>query len=260
MTDTIQHRRGTAARWTAANPVLRAGEIGVETDTVKLKVGDGETAWNSLPYCAGLQGQKGDKGDKGDDADISDITDLQARADALETHAQLVDNELSTKQDALDGLLQAPEGVDLQLKPVNSDNPQADLMWRIAALSDGQKFAGTLIAPADAAGCGYIADLSALVEPGYGPNDYAIYQHAGEMIVQDQTTGYVYKFLLGGGKVQLMGTTNPNNWTAPVAPSTSVTISDWVSMTATQGGYRFTSLASPARNFVITGTKTRKEY
>lgn len=44
----IQLRRGTAAEWTAANPVLADGEMGLETDTKIIKVGDGITAWNSL--------------------------------------------------------------------------------------------------------------------------------------------------------------------------------------------------------------------
>lgn len=47
---TIQHRRGTAAEWTAADPTLAAGEIGVETDTGNFKFGDGSTAWSSLSY------------------------------------------------------------------------------------------------------------------------------------------------------------------------------------------------------------------
>lgn len=47
-------RRGTAAEWTAANPVLAAGEIGFETDTSKFKFGDGSTAWSSLPYYASI--------------------------------------------------------------------------------------------------------------------------------------------------------------------------------------------------------------
>ena len=46
----IQLRRGTAAQWTAANTVLRAGELGLETDTNKIKVGDGVVAWNTLDY------------------------------------------------------------------------------------------------------------------------------------------------------------------------------------------------------------------
>lgn len=51
--DLIQLRGGTAAAWAAANPVLDDREPGVETDTRKIKYGDGVTAWNVLPYAAG---------------------------------------------------------------------------------------------------------------------------------------------------------------------------------------------------------------
>ncbi len=46
----IQHRQGTAAEWTSANPILEAGEPAYETDTGKQKIGDGVTEWNSLSY------------------------------------------------------------------------------------------------------------------------------------------------------------------------------------------------------------------
>lgn len=49
----IRLRRDTAANWTAANPVLLNGEVGFETDTRKLKLGDGTTAWNTLLYVQG---------------------------------------------------------------------------------------------------------------------------------------------------------------------------------------------------------------
>lgn len=48
----IQVRRGTSTDWSTVNPTLAAGEMGVETDTRKIKVGDGSTAWNSLAYIA----------------------------------------------------------------------------------------------------------------------------------------------------------------------------------------------------------------
>jgi hypothetical protein len=48
----IQFRRGTAAEWTAANPILALGEPGLETDTHKVKFGDGVTHWVSLDYGA----------------------------------------------------------------------------------------------------------------------------------------------------------------------------------------------------------------
>jgi hypothetical protein len=50
MTYRIKLRRSTAAQWTAANPVLFAGEAGFETDTGKLKIGDGTSAWSALYY------------------------------------------------------------------------------------------------------------------------------------------------------------------------------------------------------------------
>ena len=50
----IAIRRGTAAAWTSANPTLASGEPGYETDTAKIKIGDGSTAWNSLAYFTGV--------------------------------------------------------------------------------------------------------------------------------------------------------------------------------------------------------------
>ncbi len=50
MADIIQIRRDTAANWTSANPTLAQGELGLETDTSKIKAGDGSTAWTSLGY------------------------------------------------------------------------------------------------------------------------------------------------------------------------------------------------------------------
>lgn len=46
----IQVRRGTAAQWTSSNPTLASGEWGFETDTNKVKIGDGATAWTGLSY------------------------------------------------------------------------------------------------------------------------------------------------------------------------------------------------------------------
>ena len=48
----VRHRYDTGANWAATNPVLRAGELGIESDAASLrgKYGDGVTAWTSLPY------------------------------------------------------------------------------------------------------------------------------------------------------------------------------------------------------------------
>ena len=67
MTSRLQNRRDTAANWTSNNPTLAAGEIGLETDTAKYKMGDGTTAWNSLAYAytAGAAGATGPTGPTG---------------------------------------------------------------------------------------------------------------------------------------------------------------------------------------------------
>jgi hypothetical protein len=56
MPSTIQLRRDTAANWTSANPILAQGEIGVETDTLKFKIGTGSTYWNNLVYANAASG------------------------------------------------------------------------------------------------------------------------------------------------------------------------------------------------------------
>jgi len=58
----VQFRRGTAAEWSAANPVLAQGEAGYEYDTGKFKIGTGVLAWNSLSYSSGVQGPTGPAG------------------------------------------------------------------------------------------------------------------------------------------------------------------------------------------------------
>jgi hypothetical protein len=61
----IQLRNDTAANWTAANPVLAAGEFGLETDTNQFKIGDGTSSWNEIVEYGGIQGGLGPTGPTG---------------------------------------------------------------------------------------------------------------------------------------------------------------------------------------------------
>lgn len=75
----LQFRRGTAAEWTAANPTLAAGELGLETDTRNIKIGTGVLAWDSLPYGGiigptGFTGPTGPTGNTGPIGADSDVT------------------------------------------------------------------------------------------------------------------------------------------------------------------------------------------
>jgi len=74
MAKQIQIRRDTAANWTAANPVLAQAEIGIELDglgtpLVLQKIGDGVTAWASLPYQESGGGVETVSGDGVDNTD-----------------------------------------------------------------------------------------------------------------------------------------------------------------------------------------------
>ena len=48
----IQLRRDIATSWTNTDPTLAEGEFGMETDTGKIKIGDGTNTWTSLNYLA----------------------------------------------------------------------------------------------------------------------------------------------------------------------------------------------------------------
>ena len=63
----FQLRRGTSSEWISADPTLAVGEMGIETDTKNFKIGDGTTAWTSLPYggIVGAQGYTGSIGYSG---------------------------------------------------------------------------------------------------------------------------------------------------------------------------------------------------
>jgi hypothetical protein len=49
-------RRDTLNNWETVNPILLSGEPGLETDTNKIKYGDGVSQWNNLSYATGEGG------------------------------------------------------------------------------------------------------------------------------------------------------------------------------------------------------------
>lgn len=68
----IKIRRDTGANWTAANPVLADGEQGFNKTNKKMKVGDGVSAWDDLPYM------QADGSFSGSYADLTNKPDLTA--------------------------------------------------------------------------------------------------------------------------------------------------------------------------------------
>ncbi|HER5500895.1 TPA: hypothetical protein VKZ34_001077 [Streptococcus pyogenes] len=63
--------RKDASEWQSTNPVIDEGELVVELDTHKLKVGDGKTSYNDLPYYEGPQGESITKVQLSENGDLS---------------------------------------------------------------------------------------------------------------------------------------------------------------------------------------------
>ena len=69
MTETIpirvQHKRMTASEWADSSLILLDGELGVESDTGKVKVGNGRDRFPALQYLTGPKGDRGERGETG---------------------------------------------------------------------------------------------------------------------------------------------------------------------------------------------------
>lgn len=49
----VQNKIDTSANFTTNNPILASGQFGVESDTNKIKMGNGTSTWNDLEYISG---------------------------------------------------------------------------------------------------------------------------------------------------------------------------------------------------------------
>jgi hypothetical protein len=93
MATRMQQRRGTAQQWTDANPRLAAGEIGLETDTNKFKIGDDVNFWDDLAYFVNADDLSGElDGFATEDYVDSAIENVVGLApETLDTLAELAD-------------------------------------------------------------------------------------------------------------------------------------------------------------------------
>jgi len=62
---TVKLRRATEAQWFRTNPILAEGEVGVTLDTNRMKIGNGLSRWNSLPYVMADAAEPGPEGPPG---------------------------------------------------------------------------------------------------------------------------------------------------------------------------------------------------
>lgn len=101
---TFQLRRGYEAVWKKNNPVLACGEPGFVIDRNRLKIGDGETAWNDLPYFGGesIKIEEITETVENLTNDINKITDLLGDSETENTliyRIESLDNAINNSQE-----------------------------------------------------------------------------------------------------------------------------------------------------------------
>ena len=78
MANKIQIRRDTTANWTASNPILSQGELGLDTTLNKIKIGNGTAQWSALSFFIGDTGATGATGPQGNvgPAGVTELSEL----------------------------------------------------------------------------------------------------------------------------------------------------------------------------------------
>lgn len=61
----VRHKRMPASEWARSDFVLYDGELGIESDTGKVKVGNGSDRFSALQYLTGPKGDRGERGETG---------------------------------------------------------------------------------------------------------------------------------------------------------------------------------------------------
>lgn len=168
----IQVRRGTASQWTSTNPTLASGEQGFETDTNKMKIGNGSTAWNSLSYA--ITGAVGTVTSIVASTGLTGGTITSTGTIAIDTS---VTADLSTAQTLTNKTLTAPI-INLSL------NPQTGTTYTFV-LGDN----GKLVTASNASAQTYSVPTNASVAYPVGTQINIIQIGAGQVTIQAVTAG-----------------------------------------------------------------------
>lgn len=159
----IQIRRGTAAEWTLANPRLGPGEQGIESDTNRMKIGNGSDLWTTLPYY---------------DAVIADaVVGSGAVVDAMASNQTVIDAAVT----AVDGAVADP-AFPSTLEPVVTPLVAA------ALAADDAPAAAAAIAASDAVD----AEIAGRDLAEYADADNAIDAVGGLLLADGQVTAFVH--------------------------------------------------------------------
>ena len=145
----IQLRRDTAANWVLNNPLLRGGEIGIETDTLKFKIGNGVDRWNSISaYAFNLGNANGaaslDSSGKVPSSQLPDFVSIEELEDAIQNAGEGIFDAYGSANDAL---VSANNTTTIKLSQLINSAPDTlnTLSELAAAVQDGAGAVDSLI-------------------------------------------------------------------------------------------------------------------
>lgn len=147
----MQIRRDSSTQWTSVNPILAEGELGIELNTGKIKVGNGINTWNSRPYItsnletitANLQSQINYIKSNIDPAALDSLTEIVANVNALlanNVESQLVNSGFHASLTSTGNLI-----LDGSLLPnlhISQDLGSPTKAWRSLFLSSSTAYFG----------------------------------------------------------------------------------------------------------------------
>lgn len=218
MADMIQIRRDTASNWTSANPTLAQGELGAETDTSKIKIGDGTTAWTSLGYLI----------DTGGYAAYSDTTANFTGTLQNGGSNVVVDSDIGSTVQAYDATIVVDADIGVTVQAYDADTAKLDVAQTFTAAQTMTALKETKVAM----GANNI-DLSA--------GNYFTYTLSGAQtltVSNVASSGSVSAFVLevtNGGSAALTFFSGVT-WAAATAPTLTAAGVDTLAFFTTDGG------------------------
>lgn len=216
----IQFRRSTAAEWTAANPLLAIGELGLETDTGKFKVGNGSNNWTTLAYSSGTTGPAGS-------VSVGTTTTSAAGGNASVT------NSGTPTAATLNFTIprgstgpQGPTGAQGPTGPTGPIGPTGAVSTEPSTVPGPTGPTGPQGVPVTLKGSK--VDVASLPATGNALNDAWIVDADGDVYVWDGTTWYSAGQIVGAtgpaGPAGVTGPTGPIGDTGPTGPSGTVSV------------------------------------
>ena len=262
MANRIQLRRDTTLNWANVNPILSDGEMGYDINTNEIRIGDGSTNWN------GLSGNVIGGGGGGGGASTGDVTfnginiigddNLRFQPNATITDGY-IDVYLTTGPDIhIDS-----NGGNLILGKDSSANVRiagdGNVQIRAQDLGSTSTWTfdptGVLTLPASTSNV--MIDASTVGIQTIAENGTVTFpSFSGEIIVNSIDNGNMFKYLVGGGRVWIMGST-ATAWTpSAVAPTDYAEIAGLANIAFDGSNYVFTNLSSSNTHFNIVAIKT----